>query len=359
MANDVSSSLLNFLNKRDTSSIARTGTDLKLDSNVPFGIPTYIPQLDLSMKRPGYPAGRIIELYGKPACGKTTAAYHAIASVQRTGGLGACMFVDTEYTYSPSRARECGVDPDNLIVVTASNIEEAFEHTNTFLDWLVKSEWNGPSIFVVDSITGVPAKSEMEKEFEERSTLGADARAIRKALRILNPQIAKTKTLGVFVNHSSAKMASTPFAKDSESAGGRALKYFSSVRVNFAFVGSLFEGEKEEKVRKGQIVNIEIEKNKVNHTGRPAFRVELTEHGFDLYDGLLNAMISTGYIERQTKQTNFWKSEEISFAKAKWNDIVDSKGGPWKVYCDFLKIAAEDGIIFNYRPSAEEEVSDD
>jgi recombination protein RecA len=335
------------LNKRDKVDAARLGTDLSLKSNVPFGIPSFIPQLDLSMRRPGYPAGRIVELYGKPAVGKTTAAYHAIASAQRVGGKGACMLIDTEYTYSPSRAAECGVDPESLVVVTADTIEGVFGHIDSFLDWLIKNEWKNPSIFAVDSVTAVQALSEQDKEFSERSTLGADARAIRSGLRYLNSRIADTKTLGIFVNHAIAKIGGFG-GRDSEAAGGNALKFFSSIRVNFNFVNNLYEGDKDDRTRKGQVVSIGTEKSKVSSVGRPTFKVELTEHGFDLYEGLLEGCLEVGLVERINKQSYLFKSQEVTFTSSKWKEIVDGLDGPWKFYQWFLSEAAKAGNLEPY-----------
>lgn len=338
MSNSIVSSLISHLNKRDKTEEAKNGTDLTLKSNIPFGIPSFIPQLDLSLGKAGYPAGRIIELFGKPATGKTTAAYHALASTQRSGGSGACMFIDTEYTYDPARASQCGVDPENLVVVTASTIEEIFGHIDSFLDWLVKNEWNHPSAFAVDSVTAVQSQSEVDKDFSDRATVGADARAIRSGLRYLNSRIADTKTLGIFVNHSTAKIG-TFGGKDSDSAGGNALKFFSSARVSFAFVNNIYEGDKEERVRRGQVVSVGIEKNKLYSTGRPSFKLELTENGFDLYEGLFEACLDIGLIERVNKQTYFFKPHNVQFTSAKWKEIVDGLDGPWAFYKWFLEEA--------------------
>lgn len=347
MANSITSDLIAHLNKRDKVEEARSGIDLSLKSNIPFGIPTFIPQLDLSLGRPGYPAGRIVELYGKPATGKSTAAYHAIASAQRSGGKGACMFVDTEYTFAPARAAECGVDPEDLAVVTASNIEDVFSHLDSFLDWLIKNEWKNPSIFVVDSITAVQSKSETEKDFSDKATIGVDARTIRNGLRYLNSKIADTKTLGVFVNHAIARIA-TFGGRDSESAGGNALKFFSSVRINFNFVNNIFEGDKDERTRRGQVVSIGTEKSKVSAINKPTFKVELTEKGFDLYEGLFEGCLELGLIERVNKQTYLFKPQEVQFTSSKWKEIVDGLDGPWKFYQWFLNEAVKLNQIESY-----------
>src|SRR5574337_2064324 len=140
-----------------------SATSLSLSSVVPFGIPTGIPQLDLALSRPGYPVGRIIEMFGYEASGKSTLALHAVAEIQRMGG--SVLWMDTEQVWDANRASQIGVDVhDSKLRVTApESIEDVFKFMTFFLDALEAAGNKTPCMIVVDSITGVQSDENAKK----------------------------------------------------------------------------------------------------------------------------------------------------------------------------------------------------
>lgn len=343
--NELLPQLVARLNKEAKAhSVTAIGTDITLDSYVPFGIPTMIPQLDLSIGRPGWPVGRSAELFGFEATGKTTAGLHAMASAQRMGAV--THFLDSEKCWDADRARQCGVDPDNVMVSDVDSIEAMFRTIENVLDAL-----EGEDVLylaVVDSVTGVLSEHELDKEIGEEPRVGQDARTIRIAMRKLTTKIAERNAVVLFVNHATEKINSLGWGEQSQAAGGHAIKLFSSVRASFGFVQQLFDKKGAEKEREGQISKIMVKKNKVSKTGRPDFRVELTANGFDLDNGLLEAFRQIGLMEDVKKGVYHFKPAEATVTKKTWPKIVEERGGSWEMYKYFLKVAQEMGHIKPY-----------
>lgn len=327
------------------------GTDLTLTSHVKFGIPSRIPMMDLAIGRPGYPSGRMIELFGLAATGKTTAAYHAMAQVQRMGGTA--VLIDTERTFDPDRAEECGIDPSTLLVSEANDIEEIFEKINAMLTAYEDSKSEAPMILAVDSITAVETKETADKKERDAQRLGDDARSIRRGLRRINQRVAETKATVIFINHAIATMQG--WGKQTMSAGGNALKLFASLRVEFQKVGDITEGKDDNKVRLGQVVSINTEKNKVKDIGIPKFKADLTQHGFDLYDGLFSGFEKIGSIKRVNNVTYHFAPSQTTFARKEWKALVDGYSGADGAalgiegfYAFFLRLAVQGGHIRPY-----------
>ncbi len=350
MSNDKFSELLNKLSKLDDPfSQVMDGMDIRLASHIPFGIPTGVPELDLALHRPGYPVGRIVEIFGFENSGKTTLGLHAIASAQRMGGHA--MFIDTERTYDPKRASEIGVDPSRLLVADADSIEAVFRLIQRTMTNLVSIAWDGPFVVLVDSITAVQSEQEISRELGEEGRVGQDARTIRTALRKLTKDIATTKILPIFINHSISTIASSPFGEKSTSAGGRALKLWASVRVNTGFLSNLTEGkDPKNKIRVGQKILLRIKKNKVEHLEYPDFKIELTKKGFDVYKGLWEALLRMGELKLQSGRTYFFEKYDVQVVKdaKKWESFVDDRGGPEAMYDWFMNVAQASGFITPY-----------
>jgi len=326
-----------------------TGTDLRLSSHIPFGIPTRIPQLDLELGRPGYPAGRSIELYGFEASGKTCAALAAIASAQRKGGY--CLWIDTEFTWDPYWAALNGVDPDRIMVGEARTIEAALNIQDKAIQTYekVKNE-ELPFVMVVDSITAVPSEEAAAKNLGEVQKIGTDARAIRNGLRKLTCDIAENNVLALYINHSTSKISAMQFAKQSQSAGGHALKFWSSMRIEFARTGDVTVGEGENKKRRGMKVNLSIEKNKVAHTDSPKVGVQLLENGYDLYENLFDAMIRIGEIQKLNNQSYYFEDAKVQLSRKEWKPFVEENGdGIDSAYEWFIKKAVEKKLIRPYK----------
>lgn len=360
MSKDDSNSILDALNKakiggEDGSGVSGYGTDLTLASHVKFGIASRIPQLDLSLGRPGYPAGRVVELFGLPASGKTTAAYHALAQCQKVGG--AALLIDTERTFDPARASQCGIDVKSLMITEANDIEEIFEKIDVALTAYVKDPLlaANPMMICVDSVTAVETRYNSGRGMEMESRVGEDARSIRRGLRKINRKLGESNVCLIFINHSTALVGKS-FGKQSDSSGGHAIKFFSSVRVEFTFVSNINEGKSpEDKTRRGQVVNVSVIKNKVEKTNAPTAKLELTENGFDLYEGLFEAFQTVGALERVNSVNWHFVPTQTTLTKKEWRNLIDSYAdkegkvlGIDGFYRYFLRTAAKDKFITSY-----------
>ena len=178
--------------------------------------------LDLALGIGGVPRGRIIEIYGPEASGKTTLALHVLASAQKKGGEAA--FIDVEHALDPTYARALGVDIDNLLISQPDTGEQALEIT----EQLVRS--GAIDVIVVDSVAALLPRSELEGEIGD-SSVGVVARLMSQALRKLTGAVSKTNTVVIFINQLREKIG-VMYGNPETTPGGRALKYFSSVRID-------------------------------------------------------------------------------------------------------------------------------
>ena len=211
--------------------------------------PTGSISLDLALGVGGYPKGRIIEIYGPESSGKTTIALHAIAEVQKQGGRAA--FIDAEHALDPVYASNLGVDIDELLLSQPDTGEQALE----ICDALVRSE--ALSIIVIDSVAALVPQAEIDGEIGDNQ-IGLQARLMSRALRKLSGSISKTQTIVIFINQLREKVG-VIFGNPETTPGGKALKYYSSVRLDIRRgeqlkVGSDVVGNK---------TNIKVVKNKV------------------------------------------------------------------------------------------------
>jgi recombination protein RecA len=219
------------------------------------GIPTGSLSLDLALGGQGIPRGRVIEIFGPESSGKTTLALHTIAQAQKGGGVAA--LIDAEHAFDPSWGKKLGVQLDSLLVSQPSSGEEAMQ----ICEMLVKS--NALDVIVIDSVAALVPKQELEGEIGD-SHVGLQARLMSQALRKLTGAIAKSKTAVIFINQIREKIG-VMFGSPETTPGGRALKFYSSCRIDVRRIGQLKDGE--EVV--GQRVRTKIVKNKV----APPFRV--------------------------------------------------------------------------------------
>ncbi len=213
--------------------------------------------VDLALGGGGLPRGRIVEIFGPEASGKTTITLHAIAEAQKAGGVAA--FIDAEHALDPSWAKRLGVDLESLLVSQPSCGEEALQIAHM----LVQS--NAVDMLVIDSVAALVPKSEVDGQVGELK-VGTQARLMSQALRILNPVIAKTKTCMVFINQVRQKISHMPSANNETTSGGVALKFYASVRLNVRFVQGLKTSDNE---TYGARVKVRVVKNKV----APPFKV--------------------------------------------------------------------------------------
>lgn len=219
------------------------------------GISTGSLSLDMALGGQGLPCGRIIEVYGPESSGKTTLALHVIAESQKKGGIAA--FIDAEHAFDPTWAKKLGVELDTLLVSQPNSGEEAMQ----IVEMLVKS--NSVDVIVVDSVAALVPKKELEGEIGD-SHVGLQARLMSQSMRKLTGAISRSKTTTIFINQIREKIG-VMFGSPETTPGGRALKFYSSVRIDVRKIGQLKDGE----MVVGQRVKTKIVKNKV----APPFRI--------------------------------------------------------------------------------------
>jgi recombination protein RecA len=218
-------------------------------------IPTGSLSLDIALGGQGIPRGRIAEVYGPESSGKTTLALHIIAQAQRNGGIAA--FIDAEHAMDPSWAKKLGVQLETLLISQPNSGEEAMH----ICEMLIKS--NAVDVIVIDSVAALIPKQELEGDIGD-SHVGLQARLMSQSMRKLTGAIAKSKSAVIFINQIREKIG-VMFGSPETTPGGRALKFYSSVRLDVRRIGQLKDGE--EVV--GQRVRTKVVKNKV----APPFRV--------------------------------------------------------------------------------------
>ncbi len=219
------------------------------------GIPTGSLSLDMALGGQGIPRGRIIEVFGPESSGKTTLALHVAAEAQKLGGIAA--MIDAEHAFDPSWGKKLGVELETLLVSQPTSGEEAMQIT----EMLIKS--NAVDVIIIDSVAALVPRQELEGEIGD-SHVGLQARLMSQSMRKLTGAIAKSKTAVIFINQIREKIG-VMFGSPETTPGGRALKFYSSCRIDVRRIGQLKDGE--EVV--GQRVRCKVVKNKV----APPFRI--------------------------------------------------------------------------------------
>jgi len=227
-------------------SIMKLGEDIKADVDV---IPTGSISLDLALGVGGIPRGRVIEIFGPEASGKTTLTLSIIAQVQRQGGVAA--FIDAEHAFDSTYAKKIGVNLDDMLISQPDTGEQALEIAET----LVRS--NAVDLIIIDSVAALTPKAEIEGDMGD-SHMGLQARLMSQALRKLTGTISKSKTCVIFINQIREKIG-VMFGNPETTTGGRALKFYSSVRLDLRRISYIKSGE--EVI--GSRVRVRVVKNKV------------------------------------------------------------------------------------------------
>ena len=232
----------------------------------------------------GFPRGRVVEVFGPESSGKTTIALQVIAEAQKAGGMAA--FVDAEHALDPIYARKLGVDVDNLLVSQPDFGEQALE----IAEALVRS--NSIDVLVVDSVAALVPKAELEGEMGD-SHMGLQARLMSQALRKLTAIVSKSRTCLVFINQIREKIG-VMFGNPETTTGGRALKFYSSVRVDIRRIGAIKDGD----VVVGSRTKVKVVKNKTAAPFREAEFDIMYGEGISREGDILDLGVEKGLVEK-------------------------------------------------------------
>jgi recombination protein RecA len=256
-------------------------------------IPTGAIALDLALGVGGLPRGRVVEIFGNEGSGKTTLALHTIASAQRAGGTAA--FIDAEHALDAAWARVCGVNTDDLLISQPDTGEQALEIAET----LVRS--GAVDIIVVDSVAALVPKAEIEGEMGD-SHVGLQARLMSQALRKLTGAISKTKTSVIFINQIREKVG-VFYGNPETQPGGRALKFYSSVRLDIRRIEPIKNGSDVI----GNRVRVKVVKNKVAPPFKTVEIEILGTEGISREGGLIDMGVATGVLGKSGAWFTFGK----------------------------------------------------
>ncbi|USQ78864.1 recombinase RecA [Ornithinimicrobium faecis] len=255
------------------------------DSRPPIAvIPTGSIALDVALGVGGFPRGRVVEVYGPESSGKTTVALHAVASAQKAGGIAA--FIDAEHALDPEYAKALGVDTDALLVSQPDTGEQALE----IADMLIRS--GALDIIVIDSVAALVPRAEIEGEMGD-SHVGLQARLMSQALRKITGAMSQTGTTAIFINQLREKIG-VMFGSPETTTGGKALKFYASVRLDVRRIETLKDGTD----AVGNRTRVKVVKNKVSPPFKEALFDILYGQGISREGGLIDMGVEHGFVRK-------------------------------------------------------------
>lgn len=292
--------------KGSVMKLGESGTNMNVET-----VPTGALSLDIALGLGGVPKGRIIEVYGPESSGKTTVALHMVAEVQKIGGIAG--FIDAEHALDPAYAKKIGVDIDNLYISQPDNGEQALEITET----MVRS--GAVDIVIVDSVAALVPKAEIDGDMGD-SHVGLQARLMSQALRKLTAVISKSNCIVIFINQLREKVG-VMFGSPETTTGGRALKFYSSIRLDVRRIEALKQG--------GEIIGnrtrIKVVKNKIAPPFKEAEFDIMFGRGISREGDILDIAANLGIIQ---KSGAWYAYNEAKIAQGRENAKIYLENNP-------------------------------